>query len=129
MLKMPEARQAQTRQRLKKELEQANVKRAEYGYEPLTLNELIKAVRGDKAADAKDAAEVATNPEAKRKGVAAEEIESAIRSAYMRTLCRKPDQEELAVAVTFIQESDEPVSGFRSVVWALMNTKEFVLTH
>jgi hypothetical protein len=129
MLKMPEARQTQVRQRLKKELEQANAKRAEYGYQPLTLNELVKAVRGDKAANAEDTAEDATKPEAKRKGVAAEEIESAIKSAYMRTLCRHPDQEELAVAVTFIQESDEPVSGFRSVVWALMNTKEFVLTH
>ena len=129
MLKMPEARQTQVRQRLKKELEQANVKRAEYGYQPLTLNELVKAVRGDKAAAVEDTAEVATKPEAKRKGVASEEIESAIKSAYMRTLCRHPDQEELAVAVTFIQESDEPVSGFRSVVWALMNTKEFVLTH
>jgi hypothetical protein len=76
-----------------------------------------------------DTLEVATTPEAKRKGVAAEDIESAIKSAYMRTLCRRPDQDELAVAVMFVQESDEPVSGFRSVVWALMNTKEFVLTH
>lgn len=129
MLKMPEERQTQVRQRLKKEIEQVNAKCAEYGYEPLTLNALLKAVRGEKAAETEDTAEVATNPETKRKGVAAEEIESAIKSAYMRTLCRHPDQEEIAVAVTFVQESDEPVSGFRSVVWALMNTKEFVLTH
>lgn len=134
MLKLPEARQDQVRQRLKKELNQANAKRAEYGFEPLTLAELINSVRGDK--DPAVPSEVADEPAdtgqktaAKRMSVAAQEIEAAVKSAYLRTLCRQPDQDELAVAVTFVQESDEPVSGFRSVVWALLNTKEFVLTH
>jgi hypothetical protein len=126
MLKMPEARQAQVRQRLKKELDQVNTKRAEYGYEPLKLAALIEAVRGDKSAET---AEATAKSEPKRKSVAADEIEAAVKSAYMRTLCRHPDQDEMAVAVTFVQESDEPTAGFRSVVWALMNTKEFVLTH
>jgi len=133
LLKMPEARQLQGRQRLKKELDQVNAKRAEYGYEPLKLAELIKSVRGDQdSADDREspaAADVAAKPDAKRSSVAVQEIETAVKSAYLRTLCRHPDQEELSVAVAFVQEADEPVAGFRSVVWALLNTKEFVLTH
>jgi len=133
MLKMPEARQVQVRQRLKKELDQVNAKLADSGYEPLKLAELIESVRGDKElADGSESpadADVAAKPDAKRSSVAVQEIEAAVKSAYLRMLCRQPDQEELSVAVAFVQESDESVSGFRSVVWALLNTKEFVLTH
>jgi len=133
MLKMPEARQVHVRQRLKKELDQVNAKLADSGYEPLKLAELIESVRGDKElADGSESpadADVAAKPDAKRSSVAVQEIEAAVKSAYLRMLCRQPDQEELSVAVAFVQESDESVSGFRSVVWALLNTKEFVLTH
>jgi hypothetical protein len=130
MLKLPESRQDQVRQRLKRELDQHNKKRVEFGYEPLKLSDLIRSVSAkDTKDDIQKTADDQAAPVTKRLTVASDEIEAAIRSAYMRTLCRQPDQDEMSVGLAFVQESDDPVAGFRSVVWALMNTKEFVLTH
>jgi hypothetical protein len=50
-----------------------------------------------------------------------------IRQAYLRTLSRLPDGRELSVATKHIAQSADPHSGLRDVLWALINTKEFIL--
>jgi len=56
-------------------------------------------------------------------------IESTIRDAYLRTLCRYPDVEEMAASIDYVRQSDDAAAGVHAVMWALLNTKEFVLTH
>ena len=51
------------------------------------------------------------------------------REAYLRTLGRVPTAEEEATAVGHIAGAAEPARGLRDVLWALLNTKEFVTNH
>ena len=52
-----------------------------------------------------------------------------MEDAYLRTLSRYPDQEEIDISISFIEESDSPANGVQSLLWALVNTKEFIITH
>ncbi|MBA4019909.1 MAG: hypothetical protein C0483_22305 [Pirellula sp.] len=52
-----------------------------------------------------------------------------ISEAYLRTFTRLPTAEELATAETYLKESANPAEGLRDLVWALLNTKEFVVNH
>ena len=52
-----------------------------------------------------------------------------ISEAYLRTLSRLPETSELETAEQFINDADNPIDGLRSVLWALLNTKEFIVNH
>ena len=52
-----------------------------------------------------------------------------IRSAYLRSLSRLPSNEEVETAKKFLTQSEDPVSGARDLLWALINTKEFIVNH
>jgi hypothetical protein len=52
-----------------------------------------------------------------------------IEEAYLRTLSRLPTEQEQQVAVTYLDEADQPVDGLRDLVWSLLNTKEFIVNH
>ncbi len=51
------------------------------------------------------------------------------REAYLRTLSRPPTPEEAATADAHIAGAADPARGLRDVLWALLNTKEFVTNH
>lgn len=55
--------------------------------------------------------------------------EALIREAYLRTVSRPPSTEELERSKQYIKESEQPSTGMRDVVWALLNTKEFIVNH
>jgi hypothetical protein len=55
--------------------------------------------------------------------------EAVIRQAYLRTLSRLPSEEELAKSLAYVDDAENPVDGVRDVLWALLNTKEFILNH
>jgi hypothetical protein len=55
--------------------------------------------------------------------------EALIREAYLRTVCRPPTDEEMGVAKDYLKESRNALTGIRDVVWALINTKEFITNH
>ncbi|MFM7057244.1 MAG: DUF1549 domain-containing protein [Planctomycetota bacterium] len=55
--------------------------------------------------------------------------EAIITDAWLRTLSRFPTADELQTAQTHIKEAQDPVEGIRSVLWALLNTREFVVNH
>ena len=61
--------------------------------------------------------------------VSTKSIESLVEEAYLRTLSRYPDPEETEISLAFIRESETPADGVQSLVWALVNTKEFIITH
>ena len=56
-------------------------------------------------------------------------LEGAVQETYLRTLSRYPDDEEVNIAVDYIRESDSPAKGIEGLVWALVNTKEFIISH
>ncbi len=139
-LQVAEPRKEQMRRRLVKELQQMNSRRAQSDLEPLRFGELMREVRetlrdGEMLTDAEFAAEEqaadsgATPAVAGPPTVAQAEIDAKIRAAYLRTLSREPDAEELAIAQQHLRDSGHPAAGLRAVFWALLNTKEFVLTH
>ena len=52
---------------------------------------------------------------------------SLIHSAWLRTVSRPPNDAELKRAATFLAKSDNASKGIRDLLWALINTKEFIL--
>ena len=57
------------------------------------------------------------------------DVAKAINDAYLRTLSRKPTESEAAAATDFVAQSDDELDGLRGVMWALLNTKEFIVNH
>ncbi|QDV88111.1 DUF1549 and DUF1553 domain-containing protein [Planctomycetes bacterium TBK1r] len=56
-------------------------------------------------------------------------LEKVVRQAYLRTLSRYPDDEEQQVAIDYINESENKTNGIEGLMWALVNTKEFIISH
>lgn len=52
-----------------------------------------------------------------------------IREAWLRTFSRPPSDEELAIGRERLATTGDPLSGLRDVLWALLNSKEFILNH
>ena len=52
-----------------------------------------------------------------------------INEAYLRSVSRFPTADEMQTAQTYIAESTDPIDGVRGVLWALMNTREFIVNH
>lgn len=56
-------------------------------------------------------------------------LEQVVEQAYLRTLSRYPEQEETAIALNYINESESATQGLEGLMWALVNTKEFIISH
>ncbi|MEZ6124620.1 MAG: DUF1553 domain-containing protein [Planctomycetaceae bacterium] len=56
-------------------------------------------------------------------------VAKAVEDAYLRTLSRKPTEAEAATAAQFVADSKDQLDGLRGVMWALVNTKEFIVNH
>lgn len=52
-----------------------------------------------------------------------------VTAAYLRTLNRIPSTDELHTGRTFLDESDDPLDGLRDLLWALLNSQEFITNH
>lgn len=59
-------------------------------------------------------------------GLAPEEI---IKAAYLRSLSRLPSDAEMETSKTFLAQSEDRLNGARDLLWALINTKEFIVNH
>jgi len=49
--------------------------------------------------------------------------------AYLRTLGRLPSDAERQSSVKYLTETSSPSAALRDLLWALVNTKEFVVNH
>lgn len=61
--------------------------------------------------------------------VASLEVPTLIREAYLRTVSRPPTDEEVQRAKEHVLQSGDLAQGTRDLLWALLNTKEFLLNH
>ncbi len=74
-------------------------------------------------------AEPTDDSDAGKKGVAGFDRPELIRQAYLRALGRPPEPRELERAAKFIDDASSPAAGLRGLLWALLNTKEFIVNH
>ncbi|MBI1247665.1 DUF1549 domain-containing protein [bacterium] len=68
----------------------------------------------------------------KEKELAAASFDSPaemVTQAYLRTLSRKPTDKEMTASLEHIRGIEDPVEGLHDLVWALLNTKEFIVNH
>jgi hypothetical protein len=52
--------------------------------------------------------------------------EEIVRHLYLVSLCRLPTAEELAASVAFLDESPTPAECYQDLLWALVNSKQFL---
>jgi hypothetical protein len=55
--------------------------------------------------------------------------EQLVESAYLRSLSRMPTEGERRIAASHFASAASPREGLRDLMWALLNTKEFVVNH
>ena len=61
-----------------------------------------------------------------------ERQDELIREAYLRTVSREPSAHELAIGrehLAAAKDSRAALAALRDLLWALINTKEFMLNH
>jgi hypothetical protein len=58
-----------------------------------------------------------------------EKLQEAVRQTYLRTLSREPKKDELDKALAYVESSEDQLNGVRDLLWALLNTKEFIVNH
>jgi hypothetical protein len=99
----------------------------------LKIAEVMKDEATLKELKAKLARLVAANPTprpAAKVGPIAESARSAVvHQAYLRTLGRKPTDSEAEAAMSHLAGSTDGAKGVRDLLWALLNTKEFITNH
>ena len=59
----------------------------------------------------------------------AERDDAIVREAFLRTMSRPPSDAELTEARQTFHDSDTPNAALRNLLWALLNTKEFIVNH
>jgi PAS domain-containing protein len=53
----------------------------------------------------------------------------AVRELYLTTFSRPPSDAETAAAVALIESAESPQQGLEDVLWALLNSREFLFNH
>jgi len=62
-------------------------------------------------------------------GMSDDDATKLVEEAYLRTLSRKPTAIELERSQKAIAIAENPLNGISDVLWALINSKEFILNH
>lgn len=55
--------------------------------------------------------------------------EERLKELYLIALAREPDAEELAALTKHIEEKSDQSAAYADIVWAVINTKEFLFNH
>lgn len=63
------------------------------------------------------------------KPIGEEKTEEIITKTYLRSLSRYPTDAEKAAARKYLNDSKNKIDGIYDLVWAVINTKEFMLNH
>ncbi|MGB7324627.1 MAG: hypothetical protein WBD31_07135, partial [Rubripirellula sp.] len=117
--KQPEARREKMHRQIVGEHKRVSTKMRQYNIKVPGLDQLIK--------DPNSWASLETEVDVT--GQPSITMDQLVEEAYLRTLSRFPDSEETDISVAFIKESKSPSDGLQSLLWALVNTKEFIITH
>ncbi|QDT42885.1 Bacterial Ig-like domain (group 2) [Gimesia alba] len=63
------------------------------------------------------------------KPISADKTEEIITRTYLRSLSRYPTESEKTAARKYLNESQDKMAGVYDLIWAVLNTKEFMLVH
>jgi hypothetical protein len=80
------------------------------------------------AADPRNRA-VAAGSQITPKQLTSDKKSQLVKTAYLRTLNRYPDDHEQTKALAYLNDSTNVASGLRDLLWALVNTEEFIVNH
>jgi len=81
------------------------------------------------AADQRNRAAAAAAAQIAPKQLTSDKKTLLVKTAYLRTLNRYPDDHEQTKALAYLNDSASVVSGLRDLLWALVNTEEFIVNH
>lgn len=56
-------------------------------------------------------------------------LEDAVRELYLVTFSRPPSDAEVADAVSHVETAESPQQGYEDILWALINSREFLFNH
>ncbi|MDZ4851968.1 MAG: DUF1549 domain-containing protein [Pirellulaceae bacterium] len=70
-----------------------------------------------------------SSSEQMRSGLSKVDEAELIEETYLRTLSRSPSSNEFQIAQVAIEKAETPLSGISDLLWALINSKEFILNH
>ncbi len=57
------------------------------------------------------------------------DFEARVQKLYLLAFARQADDEELQIAREYVQSKESSREAFEDIVWALINTKEFLFNH
>jgi hypothetical protein len=86
----------------------------------------LAAARRNAPGDQPPAVSPAASPAAEP---APADVARIVRQAYLRTLSRPPTEAEASRAASYFSETASVREAARDLLWALLNTKEFVVNH
>lgn len=92
------------------------------------LRRRLARLRGG-AADGQQQAASESGQDPAEKSLLDEQGDQLVREAYLRTLCRMPTDRELDRSLAHLGDSKSVADGLRDLLWALVNTKEFLVNH
>ncbi|SMP61343.1 Protein of unknown function [Neorhodopirellula lusitana] len=115
---MPENRREKAIVKLKQSYSGVRKRFATYGFETPPMQKLLRNP---------DAWEL--TPTKKQSDMQSASLATIVDDAYLRTLSRFPLPDEKQTAMDYVQESESTANGLGSLMWALVNTKEFIITH
>ena len=52
---------------------------------------------------------------------------AAVENLYLRTLSRRPTEDETREAIQYVESSEDRKIGYAGVLWMLLNRSEFML--
>lgn len=52
-----------------------------------------------------------------------------IEEIFLSTLCRLPDAREMQLCLQYIEQSSTPKEGYEDLMWAILNSREFIFNH
>jgi len=55
--------------------------------------------------------------------------EAVVEEMFLATLSRFPDEQERKAAAEHVAATADKIKAYVDVVWALLNTREFILNH
>lgn len=125
--KLPKNRQDQMRSKLKAQYEKFSKQLAAVGEDLPPLAKLLKDPELLSSEPSETVA--ATSSTTDSQAANTESLTALVEDAYLRTLSRMPEPEEMQTSLAFIQESPSKAEAIKSLLWALLNTKEFIISH
>lgn len=105
------------------------LKKAQKGQNGKTIAQAQRRIAGLRKALEKISPQSNGSPAGFAQKADPEKLQEAVRETYLRTLSREPKKHELDKALAYVESSDDHLNGVRDLLWALLNTKEFIVNH